>query len=248
MRAVGASAFFTLACDNRCMPNHLHLAFLAGFFCAAPALADRPAVLPDTMAQRVVACTSCHAKKDVNDQYFPRISGKPAGYLYNQLTNFRDGRRQFPMMTYLVDHMSDAYLHDIATYFAAEHLPSPPPQPTDASAAVLERGRVLVMLGDPGLKVPACIACHGQQLTGVTPSIPGLLGLPRDYINAQLGAWRSKTRRAHAPDCMGTIANRLTLPDVAAISSWLGLQPVPPEARPASDIARPLPLDCGSAP
>jgi hypothetical protein len=26
------------------------------------------------------------------DGYYPRIAGKPAGYLYNQLLNFRDGR------------------------------------------------------------------------------------------------------------------------------------------------------------
>ena len=230
------------------MPYFLRLALLATCFLAAPAYAERPAVLPDTMAQRVIACTSCHAKKDVNDQYFPRISGKPAGYLYNQLTNFRDGRRQFPLMTYMVDHLSDAYLREIAAHFASEHLPAPPPQPSDAGSAVLERGRVLVMLGDPAIKVPACIACHGQQLTGVAPGIPGLLGLPRDYVNAQLGAWRSKTRRAHAPDCMADIANRLTLPDVTAISHWLGVQVITPDARPASAIARPLPLACGSAP
>ena len=230
------------------MPKYLHVALLACAFIAAPAIADRPAVLPDTISQRVLACTSCHAKKDVNDEYFPRISGKPAGYLYNQLINFREGRRQYPLMTYMVDHLSDAYLQEIAGHFAAEHLPPPPPQPTSASPAVLERGRVLVMLGDPAIKVPACIACHGQQLTGVAPAIPGLLGLPRDYVNAQFGSWRSKTRRAHAPDCMADIANRLSLPDVAAISSWLGLQPVAPDARPATGIARPVPLKCGSAP
>jgi cytochrome c553 len=231
------------------MPNYLSLTILASLFLGAPSLAaDRPAVLPDTMSQRLLACTSCHAKKDVNDQYFPRISGKPAGYLYNQLVNFRDGRRQFPLMTYMVNHMSDEYLREIATHFAAEHLPPPPPQPSAAGAAVLERGRVLVMLGDPAIKMPACIACHGQQLTGVAPNIPGLLGLPRDYVNAQLGAWRNKTRRAHAPDCMGDIANRLTLPDINAISNWLGLQPVPPGAVPASGIDQPLPLQCGSAP
>lgn len=228
---------------------HLRLALLAALLAGASAhAADRPAVLPDTMSQRLLACTSCHAKKDVNDRYFPRISGKPAGYLYNQLINFRDGRRQFPLMTYMVDHMSDQYLRDIALHFAAEHLPAPPPQPSDASAAVLERGRVLVMLGDPAIKLPACIACHGQQLTGVAPAIPGLLGLPRDYVNAQLGAWRSKTRRAHAPDCMGEVANRLTLPDISAISSWLGLQSVPPGLAPATGIAQPLPIRCGSAP
>jgi cytochrome c553 len=221
---------------------------LAGCVFAAPAFAERPAVLPDTMAQRVLACTSCHAKTDVNDQYFPRISGKPAGYLYHQLLNFRDGRRRYPLMSYMVEHMSDDYLREIAAHFSAEHLPPPPAQPTDASAAVLERGRVLVMQGDAAIRVPACIACHGQQLTGVAPAIPGLLGLPRDYVNAQFGSWRSQTRRAHAPDCMAEIANRLSLSDVSAISSWLGLQPVPPDARPATSIARPLPIACGSAP
>ncbi|MFL6659838.1 MAG: c-type cytochrome [Massilia sp.] len=227
----------------------MHKFFLCTALLALPAMAaERPAVLPDSMAQRVLACTSCHAKKDVNDQYFPRISGKPAGYLYNQMRNFAEGRRQFPLMTYMVGHLPDPYLHEIADYFADQHLPSPPAQASDASPAILERGRTLVLKGDPQLKVPACVGCHGEQLTGVAPAIPGLLGLPRDYVNAQLGAWRNKTRRAHAPDCMADITARLSLSDVSAISSWLGLQPVPPGARPATTIAQPLPLACGSVP
>jgi cytochrome c553 len=232
------------------MPTILRIVTLAVCLVALPlrAAADRPDVLPDTMAQRLVACASCHAKKEVNDQYFPRISGKPAGYLYNQLINFREGRRQFPLMTYMVDHMSDAYLQEIAAHFAAEHLPSPPAQPSDASTAVLERGRLLATQGDPALKVPACIACHGDKLTGIAPAVPGLLGLPRDYINAQFGAWRNKSRRALAPDCMAEITSRLSLTDVNAVSSWLGLQPLPPDPRPADAMAKPLPVACGSVP
>ncbi len=210
--------------------------------------ANRPAVLPDTMGQRMAACTACHATRDPTGQYFPRIAGKPAGYLYNQLTNFRDGRRQFPMMTYMVNHMPDAYLREIADYFASEHLPPPPPQPTDVSAAVLARGRQLVLQGDPAIRMPACIACHGQKLTGVEPAIPGLLGLPRDYINAQFGAWRNKTRRAHPPDCMADITSRLTHSDISALSAWLGLQSVPADHKPATSSAQPLPIQCGSAP
>ena len=210
--------------------------------------AERPAVLPDTMAQRTVACASCHAKKDANDAYFPRISGKPAGYLYNQLRNFTEGRRTFPQMTYMVQHLPEAYLHEIADYFSAQHLPAPATQRSDASAAVLERGRQLVTQGDTAIKVPACTACHGAQLTGVNPAIPGLAGLPRDYVNAQFGAWRNHVRRASAPDCMAVIATRLSLADVNAVSSWLSVQAVDPAARPADTIARPLPLTCGSAP
>lgn len=212
------------------------------------AAAERPAVLPDTMDQRLLACASCHAREDVNDAYFPRISGKPAGYLYNQLQNFRAGRRQYPLMTYMVDHMSDAYLREIAEHFAAKHLPVVAAAPPAATPAELERGRQLVVQGDAARKIPACVACHGEQLTGVLPAIPGLLGLPRDYLNAQFGAWRNGARRAHAPDCMAEIAGRLTVADVSAISSWLVRQPVNPQARPAAAIARPLPLRCGSAP
>ena len=48
------------------------------------------------MAARVLACASCHGDKGqgTNDDYFPRLAGKPAGYLYNQLVAFRDGRRK----------------------------------------------------------------------------------------------------------------------------------------------------------
>jgi cytochrome c553 len=208
----------------------------------------KPASAPDTLAQRVIACTNCHAKGDNPDPYFPRISGKPAGYLYNQLINFREGRRQFPIMTYMVEYLPDAYLKEIADYFSAQHLPPPPVQNANVSAAVLERGRVLVLEGDAALKVPACIACHGERLTGVKPAIAGLAGLPRDYINAQFGSWRNKTRRAHAPDCMGVIANRLSLADVNAVSSWIAQRPLPADLTPADAVARPLPIACGSAP
>src|ERR1700741_2094451 len=75
---------------------------------------------PDTMAERTRACTACHGKEGraTREGFFPRIAGKPGGYLYNQLVNFRDGRRQNPAMVYLVQHLSDRYLQEIAEYYA----------------------------------------------------------------------------------------------------------------------------------
>jgi cytochrome c553 len=233
------------------MPSFFRPAAAALLLATAAAQAAQP--VPDTLEQRLVACTSCHARKDPQgepgtDRYFPRIAGKPAGYLYNQLVNFREGRRQYPLMTYMVEHLPDAYLHEIADFFSSQHLPYPAPAASDAAPSVLERGRQLATKGDATLKIPACMACHGEKLTGVAPAIPGLAGLPRDYVNAQFGAWRNKVRRAHAPDCMATIAARLSVADVAAVSSWLAAQPVPQDASPAQSIARPLPLACGSSP
>lgn len=230
------------------------LSFCMGALQAAPQGAAG-AQVADTLSQRLLACTACHARVDargnpVNDAYFPRIAGKPAGYLYNQLLNFREGRRQYPLMTYLVEHLPDAYLREIAGHFAAQPPAAHAADKTAAAASpqLLARGRQLALHGDQARKLPACVACHGQRLTGVEPGIPGLLGLPRDYVNAQFGAWRNGARRAHAPDCMAHITARLSLEDVNAVSHWLAAQPLPNDARPAASIARPLPLACGSAP
>jgi len=72
------------------------------------------------MAQRMQACVVCHGKEGraTNQGYFPRIAGKPAGYLYNQLQNFKSGLRTYGPMTHLVQHLSDDYLLAIAQYFA----------------------------------------------------------------------------------------------------------------------------------
>lgn len=219
---------------------------------AAPSARPQPGQVADTIAQRALACAACHGKEGraTRDGFFPRIAGKPAGYLYNQLVNFREGRRQYPLMTYMVAHLSDDYLMEMAQYFADLHPPYPAPQAASLPPAVLERGRVLVMSGDAAKGIPACIACHGPQLGGVLPAIPGLLGLPRDYLNSQFGAWKTGARRAAAPDCMAEISRQLSPEDIGAVSAWLASRPVPERQTPAPASALPvkLPLPCGSAP
>ena len=216
-----------------------------------PATASAPAAAPTvpaaSMASRVLACTACHGKEGraTQEGYFPRIAGKPAGYLANQLLNFREGRRSYPQMTYLIEHLTDDYLREMAAHFAALDLPYPPPPAPQAPPAVLERGRALVHQGDAARRIPACVACHGSAMTGVAPSIPGLLGLPRDYLNSQLGAWKTGQRRAHAPDCMADVARQLTPDDVSAVSAWLAAQPVPGGGKPATTLPAAMPARCG---
>lgn len=204
----------------------------------------------DAMTERLGACISCHGKegRTINAEYLPRIAGKPAGYLFNQLMNFRDGRRNNTAMSHLLQPLSDAYLREIAEYFSALELPYPAPQPAVASAATLQRGETLVLRGDASRKLPACAACHGLPLTGVTPAIPGLLGLPGAYLSAQLGAWRAGQRRAHAPDCMAGVAKALSPEDVSAVAAWLSAQPVPWPAKPIAELDAPLPLKCDGVP
>lgn len=227
----------------------LNLMFAALAAVVMPAAAQQ-LVVPDTIAQRAAACVACHGKQGraTSEGFFPRIAGKPSGYLYNQLLNFQQGRRQYPLMTYLVAHMSDDYLLEISDYFASQHPPHPAPQPSRMSGAALERGRTLALSGDASRKIPACVACHGQALGGVLPATPGLLGLPHDYLNAQLGAWKNGSRRAAAPDCMAQVSRQLSPEDAAAVAGWLAAQPVPATMLPAPATSISLPLACGSVP
>jgi mono/diheme cytochrome c family protein len=216
---------------------------------AAPgALAVGATAVPDTLAQRLAACTPCHGKegRSIGGTYFPRIAGKPAAYLYNQLLDFREGRRRDPTMGWLVRHLPDAYLQEIARHFAEQRPPHPPATRLDVTADVLERGRRLVASGDPARQVPACTECHGSALTGMAPAVPGLLGLPRDYLNAQLGAWKNGLRSTRAPDCMAQIAQQLSAQDISAATAWLATRPVPADDTPAPMPAKGLAMRCAS--
>ena len=222
------------------------LAAHAGAALAQATAADR---IPDTMEARVQACTGCHGAqgRGVENVYFPRLAGKPAGYLYNQLVAFRDGRRKYVPMNDLLAYLPDAYLMRMAEHFAALN-PPPLVQPAvSRPAAQLAEGQRIVTQGIPGKKIPACITCHGAELGGREPGIPGLLGLRADYVSAQLGAWRFGVRTALAPDCMQLIASSLSEPEVAAVSAYLASLPVT-ASRPLRQPGMRLPIACGSQP
>ena len=208
-----------------------------------------PAPFENTIAQRVQACTGCHGAQGraASDGYYPRIAGKPAQYLFNQLVSFRDGRRDYALMTTLLAPLDDAFLREIAEYFASLEIPYPPPQPATSDVDTLSRGEQLVRRGDEALRLPACVACHDTALMGVAPAIPALIGMPRDYLNAQLGAWRTGKRHAPGPDCMAQIAQRLAPQDISALSHWLAAQRVPTPAKPATSLpaGSTMPLECG---
>jgi cytochrome c553 len=226
------------------------LALASALMVPAAWAADRAVALqvPDTLAQRLQPCMACHGEQGraSREGYLPRIAGKPAGYLYQQLLHFRDGRRQNATMARLLAQQTDAYLREMAEHFAALDLPHATVQPSPAPAAVLARGQTLALQGDASRRLPACSACHGSRLSGAQAAVPGLLGLPRDYLIAQLGAWQTQQRRAQAPDCMAQIAQRLLPADLSAVATWLAAQPVPTPSRADAALPAPPPLPCGS--
>lgn len=251
-RCVGRPAAFVPDRRQSFVRRALVAASIVSAAWAQPARAQDQAVPAfktlDSIEARVQGCVTCHGQggQGTNNGYFPRIAGKPAGYLYNQLLAFRDGTRHYTPMNFLVAYLPDAYLREIADHFARQRPPFAVREATVVDAPTLARGKSVATTGDAGRQVPACIACHGAQLTGMQPGIPGLAGLRSTYIVAQLTRWRTGDRHAAAPDCMKRIATRLSETDVAAVAAWLAAQDAPKDASPASpDLVR-MPLACGS--
>ena len=212
-----------------------------------PSRADQPSI-PDTLQQRIAACTTCHGvhgEGSPGSGFFPRLAGKPAGYLALQLQNFQRGLRKYAPMEYTVRQLSPAYVREIAEYFAAQQVPYERSAVPDLAPSTLQRGQQLVTSGDTALNIPACQACHGKALTGTEPVVPGLVGLPYDYISSQLGSWRTGTRASATPDCMAQIANRLAPADITAVSAWLASHDVPSDTHPQPAGSITPPLHCG---
>jgi cytochrome c553 len=216
---------------------------------ATPPPAGATPGVPDTMQQRVAACASCHGahgEGSANDVAIPRLAGKPAGYLLQQLEYFQSGQRRHAPMEYVVRQLSPAYLRDIAAYFAQQDVPYRRQPVPAVSAETLRRGEQLVLRGDSTRGVPSCVSCHGDRLTGVEPMMPGLMGLSYDYLTTQLVSWRTRQRAAEGPYCMGVVANRMRESDIAAVSAWLAGQEPPADMHPvpASAHTEPLPGWC----
>jgi cytochrome c553 len=228
------------------------LLFLCGALLAGSAVAQKEAVPVvkdiDSMEARAQGCVTCHGQQGqgTSNGYFPRIAGKPAGYLYNQLVAFRDGTRRYAPMNYLVAYLPDAYLREFAEYFGKQRPPFAAQEAAKASPEVVARGRTLATAGDAQKGIPACVACHGAGLTGMEPGIPGLVGLRPAYIVGQLTRWKVGERHAAEPDCMKRIAGRLSDADVAAVAAWLSQQAAPKDASPESSNLVRMPLACGS--
>ena len=114
---------------------------------------------PDTIAARLRACAACHGPQGqgTDNDYFPRLAGKPAGYLMNQLVAFRDGRRRYPPMNYLLEYLPDSYLQQMADYFAALRPPPVAAGDRRCKPGILARGQAIVTQGDPAHGVPALL-------------------------------------------------------------------------------------------
>jgi cytochrome c553 len=194
---------------------------------AAPVAASEPAataaVKPgDATAGQAKAavCGACHGLDgNSSDPQYPKLAGQSEQYIVHQLTSFKAGTRQNPIMLGMATPLSEQDMHDIGAYFSSKT-----PLPGVADQALVTHGEELFRQGDPKRDIPACMACHSIDGRGNPGAMyPELTSQHAQYIQATLKAWHDGAtwgKDAHS-QIMPSIAQKLNTDDIAALASYV---------------------------
>ena len=85
--------------------------------------ASAPALAGDAVAGKAKSalCASCHGPTGISmSPLWPNLAGQKEQYLIKQITAFRDGTRQDPMMAPMVAALTDTDIENLAAYFSSQ--------------------------------------------------------------------------------------------------------------------------------
>ncbi len=164
------------------------------------------------------ACAACHGQ-DGNSAApsFPKIAGLGEAYLAKQLKDFKSGARDNAIMKGQVAALNDKQMEDLAAYFATK-------KRTVGYAAKdkVALGEKTYRAGNKATGVPACMACHSMDGSGMSAAgFPALGGQHGAYIKAQLVAFQEGKRANDASDVMRDIAARMSNKEIDAVSAYI---------------------------
>ena len=169
---------------------------------------------------KAAVCGACHGMDGNSaDAQYPKLAGQSEQYMVRQLTDFKSGKRQNPIMMGMAAPLSTQDMHDLGAYFASQTA-----LPGVADQALVEHGQALFRQGDAERGIPACMACHSIDGRGNPGAMyPQLTSQHAEYIEATLKAWHDGTTWGDDAQAqiMPAIAQKLSAEDIAALASYI---------------------------
>ncbi len=176
------------------------------------------------IADKVLPCMACHGADAQGAGSVPRLAGQPALEIDRQLGYFAANARPNAPMHWEASHLTAAESRDVAAYVAGRSFGTPAQDGQPVAAMVR-----------------MCAACH--EFSGKdAPAdfvFPRLAGQQKDYLVAQLQAFRDKSRADPlARAYMWSVAAGLDDAAIEGVASYFAAQaPLPGSGRNAADIA-----------
>ena len=132
----------------------------------------------------VQTCVACHGEKGNSKiELNPILAGQHFYYLYTQLRDFKEGRRDNAIMTPLASSLEKEVMQTIAQYYSEQTWPG-----TDYQAT-----REQIALGKQVVNSGQCVACHLGGFEG-NSRVPRLAGQHYEYLVKTMMDFKNKTR------------------------------------------------------
>ncbi len=182
------------------------LCALAPLFGPASAAAQDDAAI----RQKAEICFACHGPNgNSTDPFTPTLAGQSWRYIYLQLKDFQEGRRNDARMSPMAKPLSRDDMIALGNFFAAQ---KQAPIPFKADGAKVEAGR---KISDAVL----CPMCHLGGFVGQN-EIPRVAGQWPEYVKKQLEDFKAK-RRTNDAGNMTSIAATLSDGDIENLSQYI---------------------------
>lgn len=159
---------------------------------------------------KAAPCVACHGPGGNSTQpLFPILAGQTARYLYLQLRDFQEGRRDDPVMSPMVKDLTRDDMRELANYFAAQ---KPAPQTFRSDGAKARLGRLKA-------EETLCTMCHLGGFAGQN-EIPRVAGQHYEYVVKQLRDFKDK-RRTNDAGNMTSVSRTLNDADIENLGHFL---------------------------
>ena len=155
-------------------------------------------------------CAACHGA-DGNSiaPTFPSLAGQTWRYLYIQLKDYKEGRRNNPIMSPMAMPLERQDMIDIANFFAAQKL----------KPSAFKADETRIKLGKAKADENLCVMCHLGGFSGQN-EIPRVAGQQYDYIVQQLRDFKARTRTNDAGN-MTSVSQSLSEIDIENLAHYL---------------------------
>jgi cbb3-type cytochrome c oxidase subunit III len=161
-------------------------------------------------------CVACHANDGSRGvPTYPILQGQHFDYLVKQLTEFKSGKRDNPIMKGMAATLSEDDVRNVAAFYESKSA-----KPGSATSKdTIEQAKEIWKGGIASKQVPACAGCHGPTGAGIPAQYPRLSGQWAPYTQSQLELFRSG-KRANSPQ-MEAIASRLSDSEIKALADYM---------------------------
>ena len=174
-------------------------------------LACASAKAQEAVPAKAAACVACHGPGGTQPLQpdYPRLAGQTSRYLYLQMRDFQEGRRDNALMTPMVAGLSRDEMRELADYFSRQ---KPAPQNFVANA---EKARLGKLKADETL----CSMCHLGGFIGQN-EIPRVSAQNYAYIVKQLQDFKAR-RRTNDAGNMTSVSSTLSETDIENLAHYI---------------------------